>query len=125
MDILRRNVKCLSNVARMINNNALLTVNDMSKTTDTLAAYLADTNDSKGVVSFIRQQWPKSLSSYVSQVKKQWMTLDLFVKAQSSRPRTASSGQSSISAGSKPSMLVSATVLRPEVSHSKACGASF
>jgi hypothetical protein len=61
----------------MINNNALLTVYDMSKTTDTLAAYLADTNDSKGVVDFIRQQWPKSLSSYVSQVKKQWMTLDV------------------------------------------------
>ena len=49
----------------------------MSKTTDTLAAYLADTHDAAGVVDFIRQQWPKSLSSYVSQVKKQWMTLDV------------------------------------------------
>jgi integrase len=49
----------------------------MSQSTDTLAAYLADTHDSRGVVDFIRQQWPKSLSSYVSQVKKQWMTLDV------------------------------------------------
>jgi hypothetical protein len=49
----------------------------MSKTTDTLAAYLSDTHDAAGVVNFIRQQWPKSLSSYVSQVKKQWMTLDV------------------------------------------------
>src|SRR6476646_6805734 len=49
----------------------------MSKSTDTLAAYLADTHDAEGCVSFIRQQWPKSLSSYVSQVKKQWMTLDV------------------------------------------------
>jgi hypothetical protein len=49
----------------------------MSQSTDTLAAYLADTHDAAGVVSFIRQQWPKSLSSYVSNVKKQWMTLDV------------------------------------------------
>ena len=65
------------NVAKWTNNNALLTVHDMSQSTDTLAAYLADTQDATGVVSFIRQQWPKSLSSYVSQVEKQWMTLDV------------------------------------------------
>jgi Telomere resolvase len=49
----------------------------MSSTTDTLASYLADTHDAKGVVDFIREKWPKSLSSYVSQTKKQWMTLDV------------------------------------------------
>jgi Telomere resolvase len=49
----------------------------MSSTTDTLASYLADTHDAKGVVEFIREKWPKSLSSYISQTKKQWMTLDV------------------------------------------------
>jgi Telomere resolvase len=49
----------------------------MSKTTDTLAAYLADTNDAQGVVAFIRENWPKSLASYVSQTKKQWMNLNV------------------------------------------------
>jgi hypothetical protein len=49
----------------------------MSQTTDTLAAYLADSFDAKGVVDFIRDRWPRSISSYVSQVKKQWMTLDV------------------------------------------------
>jgi hypothetical protein len=49
----------------------------MSKTTDTLAAYLADTNDAKGVVAFIREKWPKSLASYVSHTKKQWMNLNV------------------------------------------------
>jgi hypothetical protein len=49
----------------------------MSQSTDTLAAYLADTHDAKGVVAFIREKWPKSISSYVSQTKKQWMTLDV------------------------------------------------
>ena len=49
----------------------------MLSTTDTLASYLADTHDAKGVVEFIREKWPKSLSSYISQTKKQWMTLDV------------------------------------------------
>jgi Telomere resolvase len=49
----------------------------MSSTTDTLAAYLADTQDAAGVASFIREKWPKSLSSYVSQTRKKWMTLDV------------------------------------------------
>jgi hypothetical protein len=49
----------------------------MSTTTDTLAAYLADAHDAAGVVSFIRQKWPKSLSSYISQTKKQWITLNV------------------------------------------------
>jgi Telomere resolvase len=49
----------------------------MSQSTDILAAYLADTHDGAGVVSFIRGKWPKSLSSYISQTKKQWMTLDV------------------------------------------------
>eukprot|EP00953_Heterococcus_sp_UTEX-ZZ885_P006020 3715-Heterococcus_DN1.PRE.1 len=48
----------------------------MSSTCDTLAAYLADTHDSKGVVDFVRERWPKSLSSYISQTRKQWMTLN-------------------------------------------------
>jgi Telomere resolvase len=52
----------------------------MSQTTDTLAAYLADTKDAKGVVAFIREKWPKSIASYVSQTKKQWMTLDVIFK---------------------------------------------
>jgi hypothetical protein len=47
----------------------------MSQSTDTLTAYLADTQDAKGVVAFIREKWPKSIASYVSQTKKQWMTL--------------------------------------------------
>jgi Telomere resolvase len=49
----------------------------MPQSTDILAAYLVDTNDATGVVSFIRENWPKSLSSYISQTKKQWMTLDV------------------------------------------------
>jgi Telomere resolvase len=49
--------------------------------TDTLAAYLIDTHDAKGVVAFIREQWPKSLGSYVSQTKKQWMTLNVISEA--------------------------------------------
>jgi Telomere resolvase len=49
----------------------------MSSTTDILAAYLADTQDAAGVVFFIREKWLKSLSSYVSQTKKQWMTLEV------------------------------------------------
>jgi integrase len=49
----------------------------MSQSTDTLAAYMADTHDASGVVSFIREKWPKSMASYVSQTKKQWMTLDV------------------------------------------------
>jgi integrase len=49
----------------------------MSQSTDILASYLADTHDAAGVVSFIREKWPKSLSSYISQTKKQWMTLDV------------------------------------------------
>jgi hypothetical protein len=49
----------------------------MSQTTDTLAAYLCDTHDAKGVVEFIRDKWPKSMASYISQTKKQWMTLDV------------------------------------------------
>jgi hypothetical protein len=27
--------------------------------------------------AFIREKWPKSLSSYISQTKKQWITLDV------------------------------------------------
>lgn len=49
----------------------------MSSTTDTLAAYLADTHDAKGVVAFVRERWPKPLASYLSQTKKQWMTLNV------------------------------------------------
>ena len=49
----------------------------MSSTTTTLAWYLLDTKDSKGVVNFIREKWPKSLSSYISQTKATWMTLDV------------------------------------------------
>eukprot|EP00953_Heterococcus_sp_UTEX-ZZ885_P005057 3196-Heterococcus_DN1.PRE.1 len=49
----------------------------MSQTTDTLAAYLADTHDAKGVVALIRERWPGSIASYVSQTKKQWLTLNV------------------------------------------------
>jgi Telomere resolvase len=53
----------------------------MSQTTDTLAAYLSDTKDAKGVVAFIREKWPRSIASYISQTKKQWMTLDVIEEA--------------------------------------------
>ena len=49
----------------------------MSSTTTTLAWYLLDTKDAKGVVDFIREKWPKSLSSYISQTKATWMTLNV------------------------------------------------
>jgi Telomere resolvase len=49
----------------------------MSSTSDTLAAYILDTHDAKGVVEFVRERWPKSISSYISQTKKQWMTLNV------------------------------------------------
>eukprot|EP00953_Heterococcus_sp_UTEX-ZZ885_P013142 7514-Heterococcus_DN1.PRE.1 len=49
----------------------------MSSTSDTLAAYILDTHDAKGVVEFVRERWPKSNSSYISQTKKQWMTLNI------------------------------------------------
>jgi Telomere resolvase len=57
--------------------------NNMSSTTDTLASYLADTHDAKGVVDFIREKWPKSIAiaSFISQTKKQWMTLDVINEA--------------------------------------------
>ena len=48
----------------------------MSSTT-TLAWYILDTKDAKGVVNFIREKWPKSLASYISQTKKTWMTLNV------------------------------------------------
>ena len=40
-----------------------------------LAAYLCDTHQANEVVAFIRDTWPRSLSSYLSAVKKQWLTL--------------------------------------------------
>ena len=49
----------------------------MSSTTTTLAWYLLDTKDAKGAVDFIREKWPRSLASYISQTKKTWMTLDV------------------------------------------------
>jgi Telomere resolvase len=49
----------------------------MSSTSDTLAAYILDTHDAKGVVEFVRERWPKSIGSYISQTKKQWMTLNV------------------------------------------------
>jgi hypothetical protein len=61
----------------------------MSQTTDTLAAYLCDTRDAKGVVDFIREKWPKSIASYVSQTKKQWMTLDVINEAYATQYATA------------------------------------
>ena len=47
----------------------------MGSSCDVLAAYLCDTHDSAGTVAFIRDKWPRSLSSYLSAVKKQWLTL--------------------------------------------------
>jgi Telomere resolvase len=49
----------------------------MSSMADTLAAYLADTHDATGVVAFIREKWPKCIGSYISQTKKQWMSLNV------------------------------------------------
>jgi hypothetical protein len=61
----------------------------MSQSTDTLAAYLADTHDARGVVAFIREKWPKSIASYVSQTKKQWMTLDVIFEGYATQYTTA------------------------------------
>jgi hypothetical protein len=61
----------------------------MSSTTDTLAAYLADTHDAKGVVAFVRERWPKSLASYLSQTKKQWMTLNVTSESYAAEYATA------------------------------------
>ena len=58
-------------------NNARIHVKQMSTSTDVLAAYLADTHDSHGVVEFIRQTWPRCRASYLSQVKSQWITLEV------------------------------------------------
>ncbi|KAG5181005.1 hypothetical protein JKP88DRAFT_279152 [Tribonema minus] len=41
-----------------------------------LAAYLADTGDTEGVVAYIRQRWPKSLATYTSAVKRIWLSLE-------------------------------------------------
>ncbi len=42
-----------------------------------LTAYLLDQKDAKGVVEYVRAQWPKSLSTYISAIKKQWMTMEI------------------------------------------------
>ena len=56
-------------------NNAWSLVKQMGSSCDVLCAYLCDTHDAKGVVDYIREKWPKSLSSYLSAVKKQWLTM--------------------------------------------------
>ncbi|KAG5183904.1 hypothetical protein JKP88DRAFT_181538 [Tribonema minus] len=42
----------------------------------TIACYLDDSGDAAGVVGYIRDKWPKSLATYLSGVKKAWMTLE-------------------------------------------------
>lgn len=46
------------------------------KTTSLLAAYLDDSKDVAGVLELIRDKYPKSLSTYITQVKKEWLTLN-------------------------------------------------
>lgn len=46
-----------------------------SSSTDTLAAFLFDEKDGASVVSYVREKWPKSLSTYISAIKRQWMTI--------------------------------------------------
>jgi hypothetical protein len=57
--------------------NYLLCETFMCSSTDILAAYLADEQDAVGVVEFIRSKWSKSLATYLSAVKKQWLTMDI------------------------------------------------
>lgn len=42
-------------------------------TTDLLAEYLDKSEDGAGVVAVIREKWPKSITVYVSHVRKAWM----------------------------------------------------
>ncbi|KAG5183044.1 hypothetical protein JKP88DRAFT_273014 [Tribonema minus] len=48
----------------------------MSVSVEVLAAYLQDTEDARGVVAYIRSTWPRSLATYLSGVKREWMTLE-------------------------------------------------
>lgn len=54
----------------------VLFLHTMSLSVETLSAYLEDQEDGTGVVNYIREKWPKSLTTYVSNVKKTWMTLN-------------------------------------------------
>jgi Telomere resolvase len=52
-----------------------------SSTTDLLASYLVDTTDAVGVVDFVRANFIKSLPTYLSATKKQWLTLGVHNEA--------------------------------------------
>jgi hypothetical protein len=45
------------------------------KTTSLLAAYLEETRDTKGILALLKEKWPNSASSYISLIKKDWITL--------------------------------------------------
>jgi hypothetical protein len=47
------------------------------KTTALLASYLQDSKDTAGVMALIRDKYPRSLSTYLTQIKKQWLTLNI------------------------------------------------
>jgi Telomere resolvase len=41
-----------------------------------LAGYLQETHDYEGVLDFIREKWPKSMSTYISCIRSAWMQLE-------------------------------------------------
>lgn len=46
------------------------------KTTALLAAYLDESHDTEGVLAVIRDKYPKSISTYITQIRKECMTLN-------------------------------------------------
>lgn len=46
------------------------------KTTCLLAAYLEDSKDTIGVLTLVRERYSKSISTYLTQIRKQWLTLN-------------------------------------------------
>ncbi|KAG5187453.1 hypothetical protein JKP88DRAFT_243959 [Tribonema minus] len=43
---------------------------------DFLAGYLNETKDWQGVLDFVREKWPKSMSTYLSCIRNAWMQLE-------------------------------------------------
>ncbi len=46
------------------------------KTTALLAAYLEDSKDTQGVLELIRHKYPRSISTYITQIKREWLSLN-------------------------------------------------
>lgn len=47
-------------------------------TTQLLAAYVDDSHDAEGVMALIRDKYPKSMSTYLTHIRKDWMTLNKY-----------------------------------------------